>query len=171
MHTLHTATGIYPRLHDRAIELIRTNTSRFCTPLPTNNRTVAAARRILLVQKPYMERRSYATFMKQWDMNECVSARIRCGHRGISCELTPPTSGAIDVRVTSPQVSFDAYCSGDIPIEQVIDLMIGDLERIREYPRLGFQIPQPMSEEVWQAAQELIALGFNKHLLKPPTPV
>lgn len=72
----------------------------------------------------------------------------------------------VDVRVTSPQMSFDAYCAGEIPASDVIDLMVGDLQRIREYPKLGFQIAQPMDDKVWLAAQELILLGFNRHVLK-----
>lgn len=94
--------------------------------------------RFLLVQKPYMERRSYATFKKHWPEK--------------------------DLLVTSPQIPFEAYATDEVPIEQVINLMVGDLQRIRIYPEKGFQIPQEIPDEVWAAYEKLVAWGFNKHL-------
>lgn len=94
----------------------------------------------IVVQKPYMERRSYATFKKHWPDKELL--------------------------VTSPQFSFEEYPTKDIPIEKVINIMTGDLQRIKIYPAKGFQIPQDIPEEVWQAYEKLIAAGFNKHLAK-----
>ncbi|MBN9385350.1 MAG: YdcF family protein [Chitinophagaceae bacterium] len=92
----------------------------------------------LLVQKPYMERRSYATFKKQWPEKKLI--------------------------VTSPQISFDEYPTDDIPMEKVINIMVGDLQRIRIYPDKGFQIPQEIPDEVWAAYERLIGWGFTKHL-------
>ena len=92
----------------------------------------------LLVQKPYMERRSYATFKKQWPDK--------------------------DLLVTSPQIAFDDYPNDEIPMERVINSMVGDLQRIRIYPEKGFQIPQEIPGEVWAAYEKLVAWGFDKHL-------
>jgi hypothetical protein len=97
----------------------------------------------VLVQKPYMERRTYATFCKQW-----------------------PSSGdgekeRPEFTVTSPQLSFAKYPDADSPRDLVINAMVGDLVRIREYPARGFQIPQDIPDEVWEAGQRLIAAGFN----------
>ena len=94
----------------------------------------------IVVQKPYMERRSYATFKKHWPDKELV--------------------------VTSPQYSFTLYPNEEIPMARVIEIMIGDLQRIREYPALGFQVEQYIPGDVWEAGQELIKLGFTKHLIK-----
>jgi uncharacterized SAM-binding protein YcdF (DUF218 family) len=94
----------------------------------------------LLVQKPYMERRSYATFEKFW----------------------PGQS----VRVTSPQLSFEEYITPEFPLENVINIMVGDLQRIKLYPAKGFQVYQEIPTPVWEAYQHLIALGFNKQLIK-----
>jgi len=94
----------------------------------------------ILVQKPYMERRSYATFKKHWaDKN---------------------------LLVTSPQIPFDEYATADIPLEKVINIMVGDLQRIRLYPARGFQIYQEIPTEVWDAYERLVQLGFDKHLMK-----
>jgi uncharacterized SAM-binding protein YcdF (DUF218 family) len=97
-------------------------------------------RTFLLVQKPYMERRTYATFRQNWPGKE--------------------------LRVTSPQVSFEDYPNAEIPLERVISIMVGDLQRIKFYPALGFQIYQDIPVEVWTACEALIAAGYNKHLMK-----
>lgn len=92
----------------------------------------------ILVQKPYMERRSYATFKKHWFDKKLI--------------------------VTSPQISFEEYPTEEIPLERVISIMVGDLQRIKIYPEKGFQIFQEIPADVWSAYEELIALGFDKHL-------
>ena len=94
----------------------------------------------ILVQKPYMERRTYATFRKVW-----------------------PEKRAI---VTSPQLGFDDYCTEQIPKERVIAIMVGDLQRIRVYPEKGFQIEQEIPDEVWAAYEALVALGFTDNLIR-----
>lgn len=94
----------------------------------------------IVVQKPYMERRSYATFKKHWPDKQLL--------------------------VTSPQLSFTAYPNAEIPLERVINVMVGDLQRIRIYPDKGFQIPQNIPDHVWESYERLVALGFDKHLAK-----
>ncbi len=92
----------------------------------------------IVVQKPYMERRSYATFKKHWPDKKLI--------------------------VTSPQISFDDYPNAEIPLERVINIMVGDLQRIKIYPAKGFQVPQEIPAGVWQAYERLVELGFSKHL-------
>ena len=93
----------------------------------------------IVVQKPYMERRSYATFKKHWP------------HKNLL--------------VTSPQIAFQDYPNDEIPLERVINIMVGDLQRIKIYPEKGFQIYQEIPAEVWNAFEKLVALGFDKHLI------
>ncbi|HWK05732.1 MAG TPA: YdcF family protein [Puia sp.] len=92
----------------------------------------------LLVQKPYMERRSYATFARHWPEKKLI--------------------------VTSPQIPFEEYPNKELPMEKVINMMVGDLQRIKIYPAKGFQIFQEIPDEVWQAYERLIGWGFTKHL-------
>lgn len=94
----------------------------------------------ILVQKPFMERRTYATFKKQWPEAECI--------------------------VTSPQLSYEEYMSDADLKKRSIETMVGDLQRIREYPAKGFQIPQEIPNDVWQAYEKLVALGYTKYLIK-----
>lgn len=93
----------------------------------------------ILVQKPYMERRAYATFAKAWPGKKFI--------------------------VTSPQISFDNYPTEAIPMEQVINIMVGDLQRIKIYPAKGFQIEQDIPPGVWQAYERLVELGYSKQLV------
>ena len=101
--------------------------------------------RFIVVQKPYMERRSYATFMKLWPGKQ--------------------------VMVTSPQLSMDEYldrCSHPLLTrDDVISIMLGDLQRIRVYPGKGFQIHQEIPPDVWNAFTELVQAGYDKRLLSP----
>lgn len=94
----------------------------------------------IVVQKPYMERRSYATFKKHWPSKELM--------------------------VTSPQIAFEEYPTDDIPLEKVISIMVGDLQRIKVYPEKGFQIYQEIPNDVWEAYEQLVGLGFDQHLIR-----
>ena len=99
--------------------------------------------RFILVQKPYMERRSFATFKKLWPEK--------------------------DVIVTSPQVSFDeyleTYASRELSSDDVISIMVGDLQRINVYAQKGYQIHQEIPNDVWSAYDELVRAGYNRHLI------
>lgn len=99
--------------------------------------------KFILVQKPYMERRSYATFRMFWPEKELV--------------------------VTSPQVSFDVYperyANPELSKDDVSSIMVGDLQRIGLYPSKGFQIHQEIPDDVRGAYEELVGAGYDKHLV------
>jgi uncharacterized SAM-binding protein YcdF (DUF218 family) len=99
--------------------------------------------RFILVQKPYMERRSYATFSNWWPEKKAI--------------------------VTSAQVSFDEYLNKynnpQLTSDDVINIMVGDLQRIKVYPEKGYQIYQEIPEDIWDAYEELVRAGYNKHLI------
>lgn len=94
----------------------------------------------IVVQKPYMERRSFATFKKHWPDKKLI--------------------------VTSPQILFEEYFTTEITAEQVINIMAGDLQRIKIYAEKGFQIHQQIPADVWQAYEQLVKAGYDKHLIK-----
>lgn len=94
----------------------------------------------IIVQKPYMERRAFATFKKVWPEKNFI--------------------------VTSPPISFDDYCNDEIPRDRVINLMVGNLQRIKIYPERGFQIFQAIPDKIWDAYKKLVELGYTKHLIK-----
>ena len=85
-----------------------------------------------------MERRAYATFMNFWPGKKVIAA--------------------------SPPISLFEYPTEDLPRDLVINIMVGDLQRIRIYPEREFQIEQeiPVSRG---AFGKLIELGYDKHLI------
>jgi len=97
-------------------------------------------KRIILVQKPYMERRTYATG-KRWLPN-------------------------VELIVTSPPISIEHYPNESNQNEQWIHAMIGDLQRLKEYPKKGFQIEQDIPLDVWKAYEYLVSLGYTDRLIK-----
>ena len=112
-------------------------------------RQLLAARQLdpatfIVVQKPYMERRSYATFRQVWPEKQAL--------------------------VTSPQASMDEYLSryshGALSPDDVVSIMVGDLQRIREYPARGFQIHQDIPGDVWEAYEALVEAGYDRYLLR-----
>lgn len=97
--------------------------------------------KMILVQKPYMERRTYATFKKQWPGSD------------------------VDIFVTSPQLSFEQYPNDLISVEDVTNIMVGDIQRIKLYSSKGFQIPQVIPDDVWNAYLKLVEAGFTSNML------
>ena len=96
-------------------------------------------RTVLLVHKPYMERRVWAATRKIWP--------------------EPQAS------VSSPPIPFEAYPTEDIPLKQVIHIMVGDFQRILFYPEKGFAVPQPVPDEVMDTFDLLVLNGFTQHLI------
>ncbi|MBP1621750.1 MAG: YdcF family protein [Acidobacteria bacterium] len=94
----------------------------------------------IVVQKPYMERRAWATFKRRWPEP--------------------------DLQVTSPPIPYDAYPTAEIPRELVINIMVGDVQRMRVYAERGFQVPQPIPDDVWAAWETLVARGYTGHLVR-----
>ena len=98
----------------------------------------------IVVQKPYMERRSYATFKSRWPEKELI--------------------------VTSPPMSFDDYLERysheSLSQDDVVAIIVGDLQRIKIYGDKGWQIPQEIPDDVWRAYEELVAAGYDSRLVR-----
>lgn len=94
----------------------------------------------ILVQKPYMERRSYATFKKH-----CPDKKVL---------------------VTSPQLSFEELPSPGRPMEHIINTIVGDMQRVKIYAENGFQIFQEIPQDVWDTYEQLVKLGYDKKVIK-----
>lgn len=95
---------------------------------------------VIAVQKPYMERRTHATGKVWWpDM---------------------------DFVVTSPPISIEDYPNeSNNHNEHWVHSMVGDLQRIKEYPKKGYQIEQEISDEVSEAYTCLVSLGYTDKLI------
>lgn len=98
-------------------------------------------KKVIAVQKPYMERRTYATGKVWWPDIELI--------------------------VTSPPILLEDYQDGiHRKDDSWISSMVGNLQRIKEYPKRGFQIPQDIPDEVWEAYEYLVSIGYDKKLIK-----
>ena len=96
-------------------------------------------RRAIAVQKPYMERRTLATFQARWP--------------------------ELEVSVTSPQISFEDYPTAGIARDDVIQIMVGDFQRLLIYARRGWSAPQEVPAEVMDAYRGLVAAGYTRRLI------
>ncbi len=97
---------------------------------------------LLLISKPYAERRSYATVRRLWP--------------------------EVEVVCTSMPLEFDEYVQSIGDERLVIDMMIGDLQRIIEYPARGFTVTQDVPPEVVAVYERLYAAGFVSRAVAPP---
>lgn len=96
-------------------------------------------RTAVLVHKPYMERRTFATFRKVWP--------------------------ELDFTVTSPNIEYQDYPNAEIDKDEFLHTMVGDFQRLTKYAEASFQIPQVIPRNVQDAFDELVRQGYNQHLL------
>jgi len=127
-----------------AESIITETTSKNCGENIINSRTLLGTmnievEKIIIVQKPYMERRAFATIRKLWP--------------------------EVDTVVTSPQIAFEEYSTKDISFDTLVNIMVGDLQRMIEYPKRGFQIEQHIPENVLETYEALKEAGYTKHLI------
>ncbi|MFH9298791.1 YdcF family protein [Streptomyces sp. NPDC017520] len=98
---------------------------------------------VLLVSKPYEERRAYATTRKLWPGVDIVSA--------------------------SSPMTFEEYVDSIGDDRMVVDMLVGTLQRLLVYPAQGFTIEQPVPDEVAEAYERLVAAGFTSRLIRQGT--
>ncbi|MGW7002274.1 YdcF family protein [Streptomyces sp. NPDC054933] len=94
---------------------------------------------VLLVSMPYMERGSFATARKLWPQVKVICA--------------------------SEPLEFDDYLKSIGDEKLVTDQLVGDLQRVIDYPKLGFAIEQDVPEDVHAAYESLIRDGFTSRLI------
>lgn len=94
---------------------------------------------VLLICKPYMQRRAFATCRKLWP--------------------------EVDIVCASEPLSFDDYLRSIGDDKLVIDMLVGDLQRILLYPRQGFAVDQAVPDQVHHAYQRLVTAGFDSRML------
>ena len=72
--------------------------------------------------------------------------------------------------VTSPQVSIPYYLERakqqGMTENASISVIVGDFQRIELYAKLGYQLPQYIPEEAWEAYHKLVAMGYDQQLAK-----
>ncbi|MFE0372973.1 YdcF family protein [Streptomyces tendae] len=99
---------------------------------------------VLLISKPYEERRAYATARKLWPDVEIISA--------------------------SSPMTLNEYVDSLGDARMVIDMLVGALQRLLVYPEQGYLISQPVPADVIEAYERLCRAGFTSRLLTTETP-
>ena len=99
---------------------------------------------ILGVHQPFMERRIVAAMGVYWP--------------------------ELHFSVTSPQVTIPEYLEDarkqGIGEEPSVSVIVGDFQRMDLYAKKGYQIPQEIPEEAWEAFNALVEMGFDRQLAK-----
>ena len=96
-------------------------------------------RSAILISRPYQQRRAYSTAKKLWP----------------ELELT----------CTSRPLPLDEYVESIGDVNRVINMLVGDTQRIMIYPERGFAIPQDVPPEVEAAYRRLVDAGFTSRLI------
>ncbi len=92
-----------------------------------------------LITRPYQQRRAYATARKLWP--------------------------ELEVRGSAQPLDFRTYLDEIGDDTKVLNMLVGDTQRIWVYAERGFAIPQEVPTDVRRAYDQLRAAGFNRRLL------
>lgn len=90
--------------------------------------------------KPYMAKRTWASGTKQW--------------------------GEVQWYVSVPKLSFEDYPTEEILLESTIQLMTGDLQRLRVYAEKGFQAQVEVPDDIWDVNERLIRDGYDLYAIR-----
>ncbi|MEV7552350.1 YdcF family protein [Amycolatopsis sp. NPDC089917] len=94
---------------------------------------------VVLISRPYQQRRAYATCKKLWP--------------------------EIDVICASRPLPLDDYIEGIGDLDRVINMLVGYTQRITVYAERGFAVPQEIPRDVVAAYDRLAQAGFRKRLI------
>ncbi|MEU3763501.1 YdcF family protein [Amycolatopsis keratiniphila] len=94
---------------------------------------------VVLISRPYQQRRAYATCKKLWP--------------------------EVDVICASRPLPLDEYIESIRDVDRVINMLVGDTQRITVDAERGFAIPQEIPNNVTNAYDRLVQDGFRKRLL------
>jgi uncharacterized SAM-binding protein YcdF (DUF218 family) len=97
------------------------------------------SQRMILVSLPFIERRAYATFLKQAPGRSAICA--------------------------SPLLTYESQLSRGLTEHELIDRIVGATQRVLLYPQQGHQVYQAMPVAAYDAYQMLVAAGFTSKLM------
>lgn len=89
--------------------------------------------------KPYMAKRAWATGVMQWP--------------------------EVDWSVARQELDFEAYLEQGNDMKAVLELMAGDLQRLRVYAG-RFQAPVEVPEPIWAAYERLVEDGYDRYVIR-----
>jgi len=98
----------------------------------------------IVVCKPYDERRAYASFKKILPEYKVIIAS-----KNIKCEEY-----------------YEQNRNCGIDKDEWVNVLVGDIQRMKVFVEKGWQIEMDIPEEVWSAYEELVRRGYDKYLFK-----
>ncbi|KFU75202.1 DUF218 domain-containing protein [Amycolatopsis lurida] len=96
-------------------------------------------RSAILISRPYQQRRAFTTCKKLWP--------------------------EVDVICASRPLPLDEYIESIGDVDRVINMLVGDTQRITVYAERGFAIHQAIPIDVTKAYENLVQSGFTQRLL------
>ncbi|MBB4688326.1 YdcF family protein [Amycolatopsis jiangsuensis] len=93
----------------------------------------------LILSRPYQQRRAYATAKKQWP--------------------------GVDFLCSATQQTVDDYVASIGDADRVINMLVGDTQRITVYAETGDAIEQDMPASVSSAYERLVDAGYTARLI------
>ncbi|HEX7555878.1 MAG TPA: YdcF family protein, partial [Leptolinea sp.] len=99
---------------------------------------------LIVLQKPYMGRRTFAALTQYWPEMKVI--------------------------ISSPPIAFEDYPFPGFSMEELINVLVGDFQRIHLYAERGWQAPQIIPRVVWDAYYLLISESYTKQLADPDSP-
>lgn len=94
---------------------------------------------VILISRPYQQRRAYATCKKLWP--------------------------GVEVTCASRPLPLDEYLGIIGDADRVITMLVGDTQRITLYAERGYAIPQLVPEQVKAAYERLVSAGYTGRLV------
>ncbi|PPK93380.1 uncharacterized SAM-binding protein YcdF (DUF218 family) [Kineococcus xinjiangensis] len=94
---------------------------------------------VTLISRPYQQRRAHATCRKLWP--------------------------EIEVYCASLPMALDDYVAGIGDADRVVNMLVGDTQRIDVYAEEGFAIAQEVPDEVRAAYRRLVDAGYTARLV------
>lgn len=95
--------------------------------------------KLLMISKPFMQRRVFATHAVEWPQ--------------------------VPASLASWRTTFDEYCTLELSPEKVTHIMMGDLQRVWVYAQRGWSAHQEIPGSVMAAFLTLKRLGYTRQLL------
>lgn len=96
-------------------------------------------RNVVIAVKPFMQRRVWATMAVEWP--------------------------EMPASLASPDMTLDEYFTDELTPDKIVNIMVGDLQRIWIYAKRGWSAPQRIPDRVRQAFDGLVAMGYDRHLV------
>jgi uncharacterized SAM-binding protein YcdF (DUF218 family) len=97
-------------------------------------------RNAIFVTKPQTQRRVWATARKRWP--------------------------GIDLAVTAPNHDLMSQAVDETGLRRLVEEMVGDVQRLMEYPAAGYQVAVEIPPHVSEAYRRLREAGFDGHCLR-----